>query len=85
MRTDRLALSAIAAAAGLTGCTTIPVEDACRVEASAQGVTLTGDPAVEPLPASDQVLYQWFGSGVDCMTKRGHVQSVTVSPVTLSN
>jgi hypothetical protein len=68
---------------GLAGCTTLPVEDACRAEAAAQGVKLNGDPAIEPLPEPDQVLYQWFGSGVDCMTKRGHVQSVTVSPITL--
>lgn len=56
---------------------------ACRAQAAAQSVTLTGEAAIEPLPESEQVLYQWFGSGVDCMTKRGHVQSVTVPPVTL--
>jgi len=72
-----------AAALGLASCTTLSVEEACRAEAAAQGITLDGNPAVEALPQSDQVLYQWFGSGVDCMTKRGHVQGVTAFPVTL--
>ena len=81
---NRLAApSAIAVAAGLASCTTLSVREACRVEAAAQGVALTGDPAIEPLPESDQVLYLWFPSGVDCLTKRGHVQSVTVYPVAL--
>ena len=76
-------LPVAASVLGLSGCTTLPVEDACRAEAAAQGIRLDGNPAVEALPRSDQVLYQWFGSGVDCVTKRGHVQGVTVFPVTL--
>ena len=69
-------------AAGLASCATLPVQEACRVQAAAQGATLTGAASVEPVPESDQVLYQWVGSGVDCLTKRGHVQSVTFYPVT---
>ena len=69
--------------ASVAACQTVSTEQACRSRAAAEGARLDGPAMVQPIPNTEQILYEWEANedgrpGATCTTQRGHVQDLKV-------